>query len=327
MMQNNTILVTGGAGYIGSHVCKALDKASYTPITFDNLSTGHQEFIKWGPFIHANLDDKEAIKEALNQFKPKAVMHFAAFSTVSESVIKPLEYYKNNFLGSLNLLEAIIETNIIPIIFSSTCAVYGNPKYVPIDETHEKNPISPYGRSKLMVEQAIEDFSVAYNIPYAILRYFNAAGASLDGSIGEFHLNETHLIPLIIETALGKREFLNIFGDDFDTYDGSAVRDYIHVEDLSVYHLNALNHLLEGKENIVLNLGRGCGFSVKEIITAAKKKFDKDFCVNIAPRRIGDPPVLINCPDKSHYLLKYKTQYSDIDTILETAMNWHSRIL
>lgn len=326
-MQKDNILVTGGAGYIGSHTAKALFEASFVPITLDNLSTGHKSFVKWGPFIEADLLDKAALIKTLNEYQPKAIIHFAAASTVSESVTNPSKYYLNNVIGTFNLLEALKETQIVPFIFSSTCAVYGDPQFLPLTEEHPKNPISPYGSSKLAVESMINDYAKAYQIPFAILRYFNAAGASLDSSIGECHDEENHLIPLVIEAALKKRAHVSIFGTDFNTQDGSAIRDFIHVEDLAIYHVLALKHLLSKKENLTLNLGTGKGTSVKEIIDTLQKLFNIEIPTLIKERRTGDPQELLADPKKSIELLNYTPQFSSINTILQTAFNWHKRNL
>jgi UDP-glucose-4-epimerase GalE len=326
-MHKNPILVTGGAGYIGSHTSRALFNHSYTPIVFDNLSTGHESFVKWGPLIKADLLNKASIVAALNTFKPRAIIHFAASSIVSESVKNPSKYYENNVIGSFNLLEAIKETSIIPLIFSSTCAVYGNPQFLPLTEEHPKDPISPYGSTKHLIEQMIKDYAKAYNMPYAILRYFNAAGASIDGQIGEMHEEEGHLIPLVVETALNIRDSIKVFGSDFSTKDGTASRDFIHVEDLATYHVLSLEHLLNKKENIILNLGTGKAATVKEIIDQVEKIANAKVRLEYVKRREGDPQELLADPKKCFETLGYKPAYSSLTTILETALQWHKRTL
>ncbi|MGD8263581.1 MAG: UDP-glucose 4-epimerase GalE, partial [Desulfobacterales bacterium] len=267
----NPILVTGGAGYIGAHACKALSKTGYTPITYDNLVYGHRSAVKWGPLEEGDISDRQRLESVIDKYKPMAVMHFAAYAYVGESVDNPSKYYHNNVAGSLTLLETMRQCGIDKIIFSSTCATYGMPEQIPITEDHPQNPINPYGRSKLMIEWMLDDFAHAYGLKYVSLRYFNAAGANPDAEIGENHDPETHLIPLVLDVALGRRNHLEIFGTDYDTTDGTCIRDYIHVTDLADAHLLALKYLLDGGQRNVFNLGNGNGFSVREVVAAALK--------------------------------------------------------
>lgn len=318
------ILVTGGAGYIGSHACKALFHAGFFPITYDNLSVGHKEAVQWGPLIIGDLKDQKLLRETLKNEKPIAVLHFAANALVGESTKNPLKYYDNNVLGTLSLLESMKEEKIQNIIFSSTCATYGNPISIPMNETHPQSPINPYGRSKLMIEQILSDFDRAYGIRSICLRYFNAAGADPEGHIGENHKEETHLIPLLL-LAILKNEELFVFGKDFPTKDGSAIRDYIHVTDLADAHLQALYFLLETQKSSVFNLGTGNGLSVLEMIDLAEKICKTKVHKKIAERRDGDPPVLIADPKKAFSLLHWKPQFSDPKTIIESAYHWHKR--
>lgn len=319
------IFVTGGAGYIGSHICKELFKKGYTPICFDNLSLGHEYAIKWGPFIQGDLQDKHTLIKAFSQYTPIAVMHFAASAYVQESVQDPEKYYKNNLLSTLNLLEIMKNHKVKDIVFSSTCAIYGTPKKIPILEEDIKNPINPYGRSKLMIEKILEDYSMAYNIKYASLRYFNAAGADLDMDIGEHHENETHIIPLAIKTAMQKGIF-KIFGSSYKTFDKTAVRDYIHVTDLASAHIKALEYILKNKKNISVNLGSGIGTSVLEMVHSIKKYTGLDFTVVYDKKRRGDPPHLLADIQKAKKLLKWSPKYSDLKTIILSAYNWEKSL-
>ncbi|NOY16562.1 MAG: UDP-glucose 4-epimerase GalE, partial [Gammaproteobacteria bacterium] len=279
------ILVTGGAGYIGSHACKALAKAGYTPIAYDNLVYGHESAVKWGPFERGDILDRSRLDEIIKHYQPAAIMHFAAFAYVGESVEHPGKYYRNNVTGSLTLLEAMRDNSINTFIFSSTCATYGEPEQVPIPEDHKQVPVNPYGQSKLMIEQMLSDFDVAHKLKSVSLRYFNAAGADLDGETGEDHDPETHLIPLVLDAAIGKRPSITVFGDDYDTPDGTCIRDYIHVTDLADAHVKALKYLEQGGETTQYNLGNGKGYSVKEVIDTAKKITGKVIPVIIGKRR------------------------------------------
>ncbi len=319
------VLITGGAGYIGSHVNKYLNKLGIETVVIDNLVNGHIEFVKWGKFYKLDLSNKEAVYEVLKKEKIKAVMHFAAFAYVGESVNEPAKYYLNNVYNTLNLLEVMLKNNIDIIVFSSTCAVYGNPKYIPIDENHPKAPISPYGKSKLSVEMVLEDFSQAYGIRYASLRYFNAAGADKEAEIGEWHEPETHLIPNILDVAFGVKEYVEIFGTDYETEDGTCIRDFIHVEDLAKAHILALEYIMKKNENLVLNLGVGRGYSVKQVIKVVEEVTGKKIKVKESPRRKGDPPVLVADPSRAKELLGWKPENGIYD-IVESAWIWHKKL-
>ncbi|AFZ52961.1 UDP-glucose 4-epimerase GalE [Cyanobacterium aponinum] len=319
------ILITGGAGYIGSHTVKLLQNRDYDILVFDNLVYGHRDIVeKLGvSFIEGDLCDRTLLDDLFQEHNIEAVIHFAAYAYVGESVENPAKYYRNNVTYTLNLLEAMEKAGIRKIVFSSTCATYGIPEEVPIKETHPQNPINPYGYTKLVVEKMLSDFQRAYNWEYVAFRYFNAAGASSDGLIGEDHNPEPHLIPLILYAALGKRDSISILGDDYPTPDGTCIRDYIHVEDLAQAHLLGLEYLLDGGKSEVFNLGNGNGFSVKEVIKAAKKVTGKDFTVKNAPRRPGDPPILVGSSEKAKKILNWQPQYPDIETIISHAWQWH----
>ena len=319
---SKNILITGGAGYIGSHTSKLLAEAGYTPIVFDNLSRGSLELIKWGEFERGDLLDSSRILEVMKKHKPLATIHFAAYAYVGESVEFPLEYYNNNFLGSLTLIDALMAEGVNKIVFSSTCATYGLPETPLISEDHPQKPINPYGWSKKMIEQVLNDYATAYGLRYGILRYFNAAGADPSGEIGEIHDPETHLIPLAIESALTGR-LLKLFGADYDTKDGSAVRDYIHVNDLAIAHLAALERLLSDSNSFTVNLGVGKGYTVKEVIAAVKKVAGTNVKYKQCPRRLGDPPALVADPKKANTLLKWYPQFPELHEIVEHAFKWH----
>ncbi|PIS02957.1 MAG: UDP-glucose 4-epimerase GalE [Chlamydiae bacterium CG10_big_fil_rev_8_21_14_0_10_42_34] len=314
-----TILVTGGAGYIGSHTCKALAKAGYTPVVFDNLSTGHAYAIKWGPFVQGDLSDKTKLDEAFSKFKPKAVIHFAADALVVESINNPGKYYRNNIAGTISLLEAMRDHEVKKLVFSSSCATYGQPQFNPITEKHPQSPINPYGRTKLMAEQIFADFEAAHAIQAINLRYFNAAGADLETQIGENHAPETHLIPVVIQAALGLREEVVVYGTDFETKDGSAVRDYVHVQDLANAHVSAL----KCEKSASINLGTGTGHSVLEIIDAVQKYCGKEISVRLEARRLGEPGILTADNSKAKELLNWVPETSDLPTLIESAWKWH----
>ena len=318
-----TILVTGGAGYIGSHACKALAKAGYLPVTYDNLVYGHRWAVKWGPLEEGDIADRLRLESVVKKYRPFAVMHFAAYAYVGESVEDPSKYYHNNVLGTMTLLEAMRSCAIDKIIFSSTCATYGVPERIPIPEEHPQNPINPYGRTKLMIEWILEDFAPSYDLKYVSLRYFNAAGADPDAEIGEEHNPETHLIPLVLDTALGKRDHIKIYGADYDTPDGTCIRDYIHVTDLADAHLLALEYLLNGGKNESFNIGNGNGFSVREVISTAMKVTGCDIPYMKSERREGDPPILISSSDKIQIKMGWKPVFYSLDSIVETAWRWH----
>jgi UDP-arabinose 4-epimerase len=318
-----TILVTGGAGYIGSHTCKLLSKSGYEPITYDNLSTGYAEAVKWGPLIEGDLHDKEKLSDTLSKYRPSAVIHFAASAYVGESVANPFHYYQNNLGGTLSLLQVMRAQEIDMIVFSSTCATYGAPNIKTINEGCPQNPINPYGQSKLMIEKILFDLAEKGELKQISLRYFNAAGDDRDGEIGESHDPETHLIPLAIQSAFGGPE-LKIFGTDFDTPDGTAVRDYIHVEDLGRAHIAALEYLLGGGRSDFINLGTGKGHSVREITTTLRR-LGVPVRASDAPRRSGDPAYLVADPSRAEEVLNWKAQYISIDEIIKTAIKWHKK--
>ena len=317
------ILIVGGAGYIGSHANKELTRRGYKTLILDNLIYGHQESVQWGEFIDGDLGDTAKLREIFTQYKIEAVMHFAAFAYVGESVTDPKKYYLNNVVNTLNLLNVMLEFGIKKFIFSSTCATYGNPVEIPITEAHPQNPINPYGQSKLMVEKILEDYSHAYGLSYVALRYFNAAGADVETEIGEDHDPETHLIPLVLDVALGKRENISVFGSDYETKDGTAVRDYIHVTDLADAHILALEYLNKGNASTIFNLGNGLGYSVQEVIDVAKEVTKKEISTVYSDRREGDPAVLIGSAEKAKEILGWDPQFPDLKSIIETAWKWH----
>ena len=318
-----TIFVTGGAGYVGAHCCKAFAQAGWKVVVYDNLSRGWRGFVKWGPLIEGDILDRGKLVSSLDEVKPDAVAHFAAFAYVGESVERPDIYYRNNVLGSTNILDAMRDTGVDKIVFSSTCATYGAPEYLPIDEAHPQAPINPYGQSKLMVEQVLKDYSHAFGIRSVALRYFNAAGADPDGEIGERHEPETHLIPLALRGAGDPDYTLNILGADYDTRDGSAIRDYIHVMDLADAHLRALDYLERGGETTQINLGTGSGTSVIEIRDSVEKITGRTVKSKIAPRRPGDPANLVSVPNKAKDLLGWEPHHSNVDQLIQDAWNWH----
>ena len=319
------ILVCGGAGYIGSHMCKALAAAGHEPVAFDNLVTGHRWAVRWGPLVEGDLLDPRAIAAALAAHRVDAVMHFAARSLVGESMQAPGLYFRNNVTGTLNLLEAMRDAGVDRLVFSSTAAVYGTPDYTPIDEAHPTAPINPYGWSKLMAERQIAEFCRAHGLRAASLRYFNAAGADPSGEIGEAHEPETHLIPNILRAALEPaRGPVSLFGDDYPTPDGTCVRDYIHVEDLCQAHLLALRHLDDAPGMHVFNLGTGSGHSVADVLAACRTACDGQPAATYAPRRAGDPPILVACSDRARDVLGWQPARS-LDAIVGDAHAWHAR--
>ena len=320
-----SILVTGGAGYIGSHACKALAQAGYLPVVYDNLSRGHREAVRWGPLVEADLADRARLCAAIAEHRIEAVMHFAAFAYVGESVGDPALYYRNNFSGSLALLEAMRELDVGEIVFSSTCATYGNPESLPIRETAPQNPVNPYGETKLAIERALHWYGQAYGLRAVSLRYFNAAGADPGGEIGEDHAPETHLVPLVLQAALGRRAAIEVYGTDYPTPDGTAIRDYIHVSDLAAAHVSALARLRGGGAGIALNLGTGQGHSVRKVIAAAEAVSGRKVPARDAPRRPGDPPVLVADPSLASKTLGWQARHSSIETIIGTALAWHTR--
>jgi len=321
----HNILVTGGAGYIGSHACKALAQTGYRPIAYDNLSFGHEWAAKWGPLERGDILDRSRLDEVLKKYSPIAVMHFAAFTYVGESVADPGKYYRNNVAGSLTLLEAMRDHNIDTIVFSSTAATYGIVDAAPIRENAPQRPINPYGASKLMVERMIQDFAVAHQLQFAMLRYFNASGADPDNQIGEDHTPETHLIPLALDAATGRRPHLTVFGSDYDTPDGTCVRDYIHVTDLAAAHVCALEALKGGLASSAYNLGNGLGASVQEVIDTAERVTGLPIPVVRGQRRPGDPATLITDSSKAQQELGWVPAITDLGQIIATAWAWHQR--
>jgi UDP-glucose-4-epimerase GalE len=317
------ILVTGGAGYIGSHACKSLAEAGYTPVTLDNLDYGHRWAVKWGPLVEGDLSDNGLLQRTFSEYQIDAVMHFAAYAYVGESMTEPGKYFRNNVINTIRLLDAMVECDVNSIVFSSTCASYGLPVSVPMDEQHTQRPVNPYGESKLFIERALHWYSMAHGIRVAALRYFNAAGADPGHEIGEDHYPETHLIPLVIEAALGRRPHVDIYGSDYPTPDGSAIRDYIHVTDLATAHVLALDNLQAGSENLFLNLGTGQGHSVMEVISKVEQISGKKVDARIAPRRAGDPAELVAATGLAAKVLGWKPEHSSLETIIETALNWH----
>lgn len=321
------ILVTGGAGYIGSHVCKALAREGFLPVTYDNLSTGHASSVKWGPFIQADLNDEKTLRKTMETFQPKAAFHFAACALVVESVINPGKYYRNNLMGSINLLEAMREHHVPYLVFSSTCATYGHPQSIPLTESHPQKPVNPYGRSKWMVEQMIADFAMAHGLKSVILRYFNVAGADLDTEIGENHTPETHLLPSVIQTAMGMRKEITIYGTHFPTHDGSAIRDYIHVQDLADAHVKALQWLFANQCSAQINLGTGTGYTVLELIDAVQRFCNRSIPVRIEPSRDGEPSHLTADNTLARQLLGWTPRLSDLPTLIGSAWKWHQSLL
>lgn len=320
------ILIVGGAGYIGSHVNKALNEAGYETLILDNLSYGHKESIKWGTFVKCDLADVNKVDEIFTKYDITAVMHFSSFIDVGESVTNPEKYYYNNVVNTMNLLHVMLKHDVKKFIFSSTCATYGIPQKIPLVEDHPQNPINPYGMTKLMVEKILHDYDEAYGLKSVILRYFNASGADKTAEIGEWHNPETHLIPLILDTALGKREDIKIFGTDYDTPDGTCIRDYIHVTDLADAHIRSLKYLEDNNESNQFNLGNGLGFSVREVIESVKNVTGRDFKVTETTRREGDPAILIGSSEKANKILGWNPQYTNIDQIVETAWKWHQKL-
>ena len=319
-----TILVVGGAGYVGSHAAKALAVSGYQPVVVDNLSTGNRWSVKWGPLELADMHRPDQLADIFRHYRPAGVMHFAADALVGESMRHPARYYRNNVLGTLNLLDACRAADCRNLIFSSTCAVYGTPETMPITEDTPKDPVNPYGASKLMVERMLADHAMAYGLRHAVLRYFNAAGADPEGEIGESRLVETHLIPLAIDAVLGRRPPLCILGSDFPTADGTAIRDYVHVSDLAIAHVRALDQLIAGSGSFTLNLGSGVGHSVREVVDCLARVSGRDVPHTVGGRRPGDPPVLVAdvTAARRHLGLGFE---ASLDRIVETAWNWSSR--
>jgi UDP-glucose 4-epimerase len=327
-MANPTVLVTGGAGYIGSHAVLALRDAGYEVVILDNLVYGHRDLVETVlkvELIEGDTGDRALLDQLLKTREFAAVMHFAAYAYVGESVSQPAKYYRNNVVGTLTLLEAMREAEIKNFVFSSTCATYGVPEQIPITENQPQQPINPYGMTKLMVEQMLNDFDHAYDLRSVRFRYFNAAGADPQGRLGEDHAPETHLIPLVLMAAMGKRESISVFGTDYDTPDGTCIRDYIHVSDLAQAHILGLEYLLKRGSTEVFNLGNGKGFSIQEVIEAARVVTGRPIPVTPDNRRPGDPPILVGSAEKAQRILGWQPQYPDIESILDMPWQWHQK--
>lgn len=322
-MKENIILVVGGAGYIGSHTNKALNAAGYKTVVFDNLSTGHRRLVRWGKFFKGDLANPLALARCFEKYDIDAVMHFAAFTAVGESVVNPAKFYSNNVSNTINLLNAMKHAGVKKMVFSSSAAVYGEPVKVPITENHPLLPLNPYGRTKLVMEQAMADYSAAYGLNYIALRYFNAAGADPECETGEDHSHETHLIPLVLDAAAGVRKEIYVFGSNYDTPDGTCLRDYIHVSDLAQAHIMALRHINRSGISGGFNLGNGKGFSVLDVIKVAKKVTGKDISIKMAARRAGDPASLVASSARIKKMLGWSPRYSDLETIITHAWAWH----
>ena len=318
-----TVLVTGGAGYIGSHACKALAQAGYTPVTFDNLSTGWQDAVRFGPFEQGDLLDRARIDEVLARHRPDAIMHFAAFSQVGESMQNPGKYWRNNVWGSQNLIEAAVDAGCMDFVFSSTCATYGDQDNVVLDENSEQHPMNSYGASKRAIEDILKNFGAAYGLNHVIFRYFNVAGADPDAEVGEFHQPETHLIPLMLDAIDGKRDALTIFGTDYDTPDGTCIRDYVHVCDLVDAHVLGLKWLEGGKGSKVFNLGTGSGFSVREVVNHSAAVTNREVPIVEGDRRLGDCTRLVSGSTRAETELGWRPKRSDLPTMIADAWRWH----
>jgi UDP-arabinose 4-epimerase len=324
--RGRVVIVTGGAGYIGSHVCKMLAQSGFYPVTFDNLQHGHPWAVNWGPLEKGDITDRPRLDSVFATYKPEAVLHFAAFAYVGESVDNPGKYYRNNVYGSLNLLEAMRDHNVQNLVFSSSCATYGHPRHDRIEESHPQAPINPYGMSKLMVERVLADFDKAHQIRSVSLRYFNAAGADPDGELGEVHDPETHLIPLVLDAAAGSRDAITVFGNDYETPDGTCIRDYIHVTDLATAHVLALQSLLGGGPSRTYNLGNGDGFSVLQVIAQVERTTASRVPVIMGNRRLGDPARLVGDASLARSELGWIPQYTNLKQIIATAWEWHRKL-
>lgn len=322
---NKTVLVTGGAGYIGSHVCQALAAAGYLPVTYDSMEHGHEWAVKWGPLEVGNVLDSVRLGKVMRQYMPGAVMHFAAYIAAGESVAEPDKYHHNNVVGSLSLLDSMRKNGVERLVFSSTAAVYGDPQQYPIPESHSLNPVNPYGETKLKVEQHLQELNRMGQLRYMALRYFNAAGADPGGSIGEAHHPETHLIPLVLDAAMGRREYIAIFGTDYDTPDGTCIRDYIHVNDIASAHVAALQALENGADSKAYNIGNGRGFSVMEVIESARRATGREILIRPDERRAGDPPRLVGDAGALKTELNWTPAHPDLDFILDSAWRWHQQ--
>ncbi len=317
-----TILVVGGAGYIGAHMVKMLLASGYRVVTLDNLSGGYRDAVLGGDFVFGDIADRQSLERLFAGYRFDGVMHFASFIQVGESVQNPGKYYQNNVAATLNLLDAMVAHGVKRFIFSSSAAIFGEPHYTPLDEQHPKQPINPYGLTKWMIEQILGDYDLAYGLKSVCLRYFNAAGADPDGELGERHVPESHLIPLVLQAASGRREAITVYGQDYDTPDGTCIRDYIHINDLCQAHLLALEQLLSGAESAAYNLGNGAGFSVKQVIDVAKEVTGKTIPVLMGERRGGDPARLVADSKKARTVLGWQPQYADLATIIAHAWQW-----
>ncbi|MEL6801267.1 MAG: UDP-glucose 4-epimerase GalE [Pseudomonadota bacterium] len=320
----DTVLVTGGAGYIGSHACKALKRAGFTPVTFDNLATGWADAVKFGPLEQGDLLDRPRLDQVLAAHTPVAVMHFAAASDVGESARDPGKYWRNNVTGSLNLIEAMLDTGLKNLVFSSTCAVYGESDGVLLDEDSPIRPVNAYGATKGAIEQMIHDFGVSHGLEAVMFRYFNVAGADPDGDVGEFHRPETHLVPLMLDAVMGRRDALTINGTDYDTRDGTCVRDYVHVSDLVDAHVAGLGHLLDGNGSQLYNLGTGHGFSVREVVDNARRVTNREVPIVEGPRRPGDAISLVSGSQRASDILGWEPKRSTMDQMIADAWAWHN---
>jgi UDP-arabinose 4-epimerase len=319
------VLVTGGAGYIGSHTCKMLSRAGHDVLVYDNLSRGHRDLVKWGHLVEGDIRDTSLLREAMRWFRPDAVIHFAAFAYVGESVSNPHIYYDNNVGGTLSILKAMTEAKVASLIVSSTCATYGQPDRMPITEETPQSPINPYGRSKLMMEQLCRDFDSAHGVRYMALRYFNACGCDPEGETGERHDPEPHLIPRALMAAAGDIDALEVFGSDYPTADGTCVRDYIHVNDLANAHIAGALYLMDGGKSDAVNLGTGLGASVKQVLDAAGRIVGRPVPYRMSPRRAGDPAELVAAVGKARQVLNWQAGNSDLDQIISTAWNWYAK--
>ena len=319
------VLVVGGAGYIGSHMVKLLSLAGHDVVTLDNLSNGYKDAVKYGDFIEGDISNSALLDQIFSKSSFDGVMHFASYIQVGESVEKPSMYYRNNVTNTQILLDAMVKHGVRNFIFSSTAATFGEPEYTPIDESHPQKPINPYGHSKLMVEQILSDFDHAYGLKSVSLRYFNAAGADPEGELGERHLPETHLIPLVLQAASARRDNITVFGTDYDTPDGTCIRDYIHTNDLCSAHLMALEHLVAGGDSKAYNMGNGQGYSIKEVIDVAKKVTGTDFTVKLGERRDGDPARLVADSSLLQKELGWQPQFADLETIIRHAWAWEQK--
>jgi UDP-glucose 4-epimerase len=319
----SVVLVTGGAGYVGSHCCLALSDAGHEVVVFDNLSNGHRAFVRWGPLVEGDIRDAAALQNVFKRYRPEIVIHCAALIEVGESVRDPARFYDNNVRGALNVLDAMADSDTKAFVFSSTCATYGAPQRMPLTEDHPQHPLNPYGRTKLMIEQASRDYAASYGIKYAHLRYFNAAGAAFERGVGERHDPETHAIPLALLTALGKRERFDVYGDDYDTRDGTCVRDYVHVRDLADAHVRAAEQIASGAESLAINLGTGDGVTVLELLAAIERVTGKRLPSSVVERRPGDAAALVADNSYARTRLGWAPSRS-LDDIVSSAWAWHS---